>query len=74
MTIRKKMTYTLMALFIPAMLLLAYGTFTAFSSSSKTSKMSGLTLPSALAYNDLEKNVIQMQKWLVNISATRAAK
>jgi methyl-accepting chemotaxis protein len=74
MTIKRKMIYTLMALFIPAMLLLTYGAIIAYSSSDKSSKVSMVTLPSALAYNDLEKNVIQMQKWLVNISATRAAK
>ncbi len=71
--IKGKLILTFLSTFIPALLLLGYGAYINNANANKASNIINMRLPVTIAYSSLEKNIMYMQKWLTNISATRAA-
>ena len=72
--INKRILTIVISIFIPVLLLFIYGAYVTGVNVNKASDAVKTTLPSALAYNQLERNVMKMQKWISYTCATRAEK
>jgi len=71
--LRTKLLISFLAIIIPAAGVLGWGALTINNNSNNASTISEIHMPNALAFIDLEKNVILIQTWLQNIALTKGA-
>ncbi len=69
---KQKILITTLSIYIPLFLLFLYGAYTSGINEDRASYALNRSLPSVLAYHQLERSVLKMQKWITHICATRA--
>jgi len=72
--IKTKLYFTGIALLLPAICLLALGSYISHQNSNSTQLIENRILPSTLLFVKLEKEIIMIQDWLTNFALTRGAK
>ena len=74
MKIKNKILLLILSILIPVLLLLLYGSNISRLNSNRAANIHEMKLPLSIAYTNLEKNIMLIDKWLTYTSATRAEK
>lgn len=72
--VNKKILRDVLLLSIPILILMMFGAYVLDKNGKELSNATKISLPCALLYNQLEKNILKMQKWISYTCATRAEK